>query len=66
MTQEEHRDTLQVCSNGVRHIKAHLKLNPVRDTKGNIKGFYRHISTLGKIRGRVGQPNGLYSGSQHG
>lgn len=34
----KNRDTVQVCSNGVRYIKAHLKLNPARDTKGNIKG----------------------------
>lgn len=65
MTWEEHQDTVQVCSNGVRYIKAHLKLNPVRDTKGNIKGFYRHISNLKKIRGSVGLLIGLYSSSQH-
>lgn len=39
VTWEEDRDTVQGCSNGVRYIKAHLKLNPVRDTKGNMKGL---------------------------
>lgn len=61
MTWEEHKDTVQVCSNGVRYIKAHLKLNPERDTKGNLKSFYRHISNLRKIRGSMGLLNRLYS-----
>lgn len=51
MTWEEHRDTVQACSNRVRYIKALLKLNPGRDTKGSIKAFYRHIRNLRKIRG---------------
>lgn len=63
MTWEEHRDTAQVSSNGVRYIKAHLKLNPVRDKKGKMKGFYRQISSLRKIRGSV-LLNGLCSSSQ--
>lgn len=33
----------------------------MRDTKGNIKGFYRHISNLRKTRSSVGLLNGLYS-----
>lgn len=43
MTQEEYRDTVPACMDGFRKAKAHLKLNLVKDMKGNKKGFYKYI-----------------------
>ena len=57
----EYRDTVQVCSDGVRYAKAYLELKLVRDVKGSKKGFYRHISNLRKTRGSVGLLNGTHS-----
>lgn len=53
-TQEIYRDTVQVCSNGVRKAKAHLELNLARDVQGNKKGFSRCISSKKKDRENVG------------
>ena len=52
VTQEEYRDTVQLCRDGVRKAKAHLELNLARDVKGNKKGFY--ISIKRKTRENVG------------
>ena len=41
MTQEEYRDTVQVCRDWIRKGKAHLELNLVRDVEDNKKGSYR-------------------------
>ena len=41
---EDHRDTAQLCGDGVRKAKAQLELNLARDAKNNNEGFYRHIS----------------------
>lgn len=54
MTQEECRDTVQVCRDGVRKAKAHLELKLARDVKGNIKGFSRYVSSKMKTRENVG------------
>lgn len=37
VTQEEYRDTVQLCRNRDRKAKAHLDLNLARDVKGNKK-----------------------------
>lgn len=44
MTQEENRDTVQACRDGVWKAKAHLELNLMSDMKGNQKGFYECVS----------------------
>ncbi|XP_064900742.1 transcription factor RFX3-like isoform X2 [Columba livia] len=52
--QEECSGTVQVCRDGVREAKAHLELKLARDVKGDIKGFYRYISSKMKTRENVG------------
>ncbi|XP_075581659.1 lens epithelium-derived growth factor-like [Pelecanus crispus] len=62
VTQEECRDSVQVCRDRVRKAKAHLELRLARDVKGNIKGFYRYISSKMNTRENVGLlPNGAGS-----
>ena len=53
MIQEAHRDTVQVCRDGVRKSKAHLELNLTREMKGKKKGFYRYVSNKWKTRENV-------------
>lgn len=40
VTQDEHRDTVLVCSYEVRKTEVHLELNLENDVKGNKVGFY--------------------------
>lgn len=59
VTQEEYRDTVQLCRDGAKKAKAHLELNLARDVKGNKKGFYKYISHNRKTReNMVPQLNG--------
>jgi len=50
VTQEEYRDNVQLCRDGVRKAKAHLEMNLVKDVRGNGKGFYQYISNKRKTR----------------
>lgn len=50
MTQEECRDTVHMCRNGVRKTKAHLELK----LKSNIKDFYRYISRKNEDQRKCG------------
>lgn len=52
VTQEEHRDTVLVCRDGLR--KAHLESNLVRHMKCNNKGFYKCLNSKRKTRENVG------------
>lgn len=52
VTQEEHRDTVQLCRDGVRKAKAHLDLNLATATKCNKKGVYNYINSKRKARKR--------------
>ena len=54
VTQEEYRDTVQLCRDGVRKAKAHLELNLARDVKHNKKGFYSYTGDKRKTRENVG------------
>jgi len=53
-TQEEYRDVVQVCRDGVKKDKAHLELNLSRYVKGNKKCFSRHIGSKRKTRENMG------------
>lgn len=43
-----------MCRNGVKKAKAHLQLNLGRDRKGNMRDFYRSISSNREIRENEG------------
>lgn len=53
MSQEEYRDTVQLCRNGDRKAKAHLDLNLAWDVKGNKKGFCKYINRKRKTRKKI-------------
>lgn len=50
MTQEEYRNTVQLCRDGLRKAKIHLELNLAKDVKGNRKGFYKYTCSKRKTR----------------
>jgi len=54
VTREEHRNTVQACRDTVRTATAQLKLDLVRDVKGNKMGFCKYKSDKCKTRENVG------------
>lgn len=42
-----------MCRDGVRKVKALLKLNLSRDAKNKKKGFYRYVSQKRKVKENV-------------
>lgn len=51
--QEEYRDIVQRCSDGVRKDKTHLEFNVISNTKA-IKDFYRYITNKRKTKKNEG------------
>ncbi|KFQ14520.1 hypothetical protein N330_10734, partial [Leptosomus discolor] len=47
---KEHRDSAQLCRNGIRKAKVQLELNLARDAKNDKKGFYRYVSQKRKVK----------------
>jgi len=54
VTEEEYRDTVQLCRDGVRKARADLEINLVRNVKDNKKGFYKYIKSKREMRGKYG------------
>ncbi|KAK4821658.1 LOW QUALITY PROTEIN: hypothetical protein QYF61_026756 [Mycteria americana] len=48
--QEEYRDDVQLCRDGVRKAEEQLELNLARGIKNNKKGFYRYVSQKRKVK----------------
>ena len=53
-TKQEFRNIAWLCGNGVRTVKAQLKLRLAGDTEGNKKSFYHYISNKRLNKGNVG------------
>ena len=53
VTQDEHRDIAKVCRDGIWKAKAQLKLELVRDVKGNKKGFFRYVGSKREAKENV-------------
>jgi len=47
---EEYRDAAQLCTDGVRKVKARIDLNLAGDVNHNNKGFYRYVSQKRKVK----------------
>ncbi|KAK4816578.1 hypothetical protein QYF61_017968 [Mycteria americana] len=50
VTWEEYRNAAHLCRDGLRKVRAQLKLNLARDAKNNKKGFYRYINQKRKVK----------------
>jgi len=48
-TWEEYRHVVRDCREAMRKAKAHLELNLTRDVKDNKKGFFKYISSKGRL-----------------
>lgn len=44
MTSNGYTDIVWAARDQVKQAKAQIQLNLARDTNGNIKGFYKHVS----------------------
>jgi len=53
-TWEEYRNVVSACRDTTRKAKIHLALNLARNVKNNKKGFFKCISSKGKMRENVG------------
>lgn len=50
LCQELYRDTVRACQAGVKKIKIHLDVSLVRYVKGNMRDFFKYISSKRKTR----------------
>lgn len=49
ISQEEDKDAVQMCRDGITKAKAQLKLNLARNMKTDQKGFYRYAAQKRKM-----------------
>ena len=50
ITWEKYRNTGRASKDGVRKTKGQTELNLASDTKGNKKGFYKHLNSSGEVK----------------